>query len=215
MFKRLHNAGVLKNLVLVGSWCLFFYRQYFERVGSVSAVKTRDLDFLVPLPHSFVHHTDLPEILKDLGFIVSFKGNEGYMILQHPELMVEFLVTERGRGRNTPYPLPELGMNAQSLRFLDIALIKTMKIDFEGIPVVVPHPAVFAIHKLLVAQRRRDKAKTARDCETAVFLMKLLVKNKDESELKGCWLQLPGKWKKSLLSLLNILGETEISKIFQ
>lgn len=48
VLRKLEEAGVLQNLVLVGSWCLVAYRDYFRDVGAVPAVRTRDMDFLVP-----------------------------------------------------------------------------------------------------------------------------------------------------------------------
>jgi len=43
-------------------------------------------------------------MLKDLGFIEDFH-RKGLIRLNHPELIIEFLVPEKGRGRDTPYPL--------------------------------------------------------------------------------------------------------------
>ena len=50
LFRRLQDVDVLQHLVLVGSWCLPLYKKYFEGVGSVPALRTRDIDFLIPLP---------------------------------------------------------------------------------------------------------------------------------------------------------------------
>jgi hypothetical protein len=47
VLQRLHKAGVLRHLVLIGSWCLPLYRDYFKDVGPLHPVKTRDIDFLV------------------------------------------------------------------------------------------------------------------------------------------------------------------------
>ena len=35
-------------MVLIGSWCLVAYREYFRQVGTMHAVRSRDIDFLVP-----------------------------------------------------------------------------------------------------------------------------------------------------------------------
>ncbi|MDD5679211.1 MAG: GSU2403 family nucleotidyltransferase fold protein [Kiritimatiellae bacterium] len=48
VLRKLEAAGVLRSFVLVGSWCLVLYRDYFRNVGAVPAVRTRDMDFLVP-----------------------------------------------------------------------------------------------------------------------------------------------------------------------
>ena len=76
VIRRLHETGVLKHLVLIGSWCLPLYRDYFKDVGELYPVKTRDIDFLVPLASVFRKHVNLPDLLKDLGFIVGFRGDK-------------------------------------------------------------------------------------------------------------------------------------------
>jgi len=63
----------------------------------------------------FNNKVDLPALLEDLGFILDHSFPEGYVKLIHPELIIEFLVPEIGRGTSKPYPLPELAMNAQRL----------------------------------------------------------------------------------------------------
>jgi hypothetical protein len=37
---RLDEAGVLRGLVLIGSWCLVLYREHFRGVGDPGAVRT-------------------------------------------------------------------------------------------------------------------------------------------------------------------------------
>ncbi len=41
VLRRLEESGVLRRVVLVGSWCLVLYREYFRGVGELSAVRTR------------------------------------------------------------------------------------------------------------------------------------------------------------------------------
>ena len=66
----------------------------------------------------------------------------------HPDLIIEFLVPERGRGRDKPYPLPQLGLNAQSLRYLDLLEHNSIGFKTAGLEVNLPHPAAFALHPL-------------------------------------------------------------------
>jgi len=39
---RLDKAGILKNVVLVGSWCTLFYKEFFSRTKYMVSLKTRD-----------------------------------------------------------------------------------------------------------------------------------------------------------------------------
>jgi len=50
VLRRLEKAGVLENAVLIGSWCLPFYEDYFSGVDYAPSIKTRDIDFLIPRP---------------------------------------------------------------------------------------------------------------------------------------------------------------------
>ena len=120
VLRRLENVGVLKNMILIGSWCMPFYKEYFSGVEYLPSIKTRDIDFLIPHPAAIKLKADLTETMKDLGFIRGFRGREGYMILEHPDLAIEFLVPEKGKGTDKPVRLPLLGLNAQALRFLEL-----------------------------------------------------------------------------------------------
>lgn len=116
VLRILEDKGVLKHLVVAGSWCIYFYKFYFRKRKPIASLRTRDVDFLIPDPKSLKTGIDLPEILKSFGFIVDHRGEYGFIRLVHPELFIEFLVPERGKGFNKAFPLPQLGLNAQALR---------------------------------------------------------------------------------------------------
>ena len=46
VLRRLDRIGVLKHVVLVGSWCTLLYRDYFASQAYAPALKTRDIDLL-------------------------------------------------------------------------------------------------------------------------------------------------------------------------
>jgi hypothetical protein len=212
VLRRLEEAGVLRHVVLVGSWCLVLYREYFRGVGDLSAVRTRDMDFLVPATGKMDPKVDVPALLKDLGFIVGFRGDQGAMMLEHPELMIEFLVTERGRGSDKLKYLPELGMNAQPLRFMDIAASKTVLLHFGDVPVTVPHPAAFVLHKFLVAPRRRETEKREKDLASALAVLGLLETKGDMPLVREVLESLPPTWKKTILRVLQDNGADHWAK---
>lgn len=171
VLRRLRDAGVLEHLVLIGSWCLVLYREYFRDAEAFPAVRTRDMDFLVPSLTKPRTKADVPALLKDLGFITGLRGQAGVMLLEHPELLIEFLVPERGRGGKDVQALPQLGVNAQPLRFMDIATMKPVQLHFEDVSVTTPHPAAFALHKLLIAPRRRNAEKKNKDLDAAFLVL--------------------------------------------
>ena len=202
VLRRLHDAGVLEHLVLIGSWCLLLYREYFGDAEAFPAVRTRDMDFLVPSLTKPKSKTDVPTLLKDLGFIAGLRGQTGVMLLEHPELLIEFLVPERGRGGEDVRTLPQLGVNAQPLRFMDIALMKTVQLHFEDVPVTTPHPTAFALHKLLVAPRRKNAEKKSKDLDAAFLVLEMLGKRKELDLVRNLLSGFPRPWRKSVLTTM-------------
>jgi hypothetical protein len=195
VLRRLHQAGVLDGIVVAGSWCMLFYQAYFDRCAFTPTIRTRDLDLAVPIPTRFRASTDVTDLLGDLGFVVDFRGREGHMRLLHPDLILEFLVPDRGRGSSEAFDIAELGVNAQPLRFLDLSLTETVTVDFRGIPVRLPHPVRFALHKLIVAERRKDSDKAGKDRSQAVMVMDAIIESGDALLLRDVYAALPRKWR--------------------
>lgn len=210
ILKRLDRSGLLSKMILIGSWCLPFYEQYFHGIKYLSTIKTRDLDFLLPNPSDLKNKTDIPSLLQDLGFVVGFKGSKGYIVLQHPALIVEFLVIEKGKGSDKPLPLPGLGINATALRFLSFLTLNVIKIKIDGVMVILPHPANFALHKLIVAQRRRNPEKREKDRDAALSVLKALIAKGEKAELQNTFNSVPKKWQDKIISGLKLVNESEI-----
>ncbi len=141
ILRRFHNAGVLDDFILIGSWCVYFYNEYFSGTSYKDrlTIKTRDIDFLIDKPARIRHEVNIPGLLEDLGFVIVYKGRKGYIKLEHPDLLLEFLVPEKGKGTDRPVPLPKLGINAVALRFLSFLSAKTIKIKVEDFSVTLPH----------------------------------------------------------------------------
>ena len=97
VLQRLRKEGILNKMIIVGSWCVLLYENYFQGKGILPPIRTRDLEFLIPIPPSFDRATDLPELLKDLGFVLDYRGEQGFMIFLHPDLILEFLVPQQGK----------------------------------------------------------------------------------------------------------------------
>ena len=100
-----------------------------------------------------------------------FQGEQGYIIFQHPDLILEFLVPARGKEPDKPFPLDQLGINAQALRFMDALARNPIQILFNDVTVTLPHPVDFALHKLLIAERRKERTKAEKDRAQAIALL--------------------------------------------
>jgi len=205
VLRRFNKEGILDGLILIGSWCLYFYKDYFKKTPyiDIAALKTRDIDFLVPIPPKIRKSVDVPELLKDLGFVTDFKGSKGYIKLDHPDLILEFLVPERGRGSSLPYKLPQLGLNATSLRFLSFLIDNVIRVKVEDFYINVPHPANFALHKLIIYQRRIREYKALKDKNTAIEVLKALLDKGDSRIVKKTLDSIPRKWKNKVMKGLE------------
>ncbi len=78
VLKKLHHAGVLDGIIIIGSWALYFYKFHFKEKGYSPDIRTRDIDFLIPLRTKFKQKIDIPAMLESLGFIINFRGEKGY-----------------------------------------------------------------------------------------------------------------------------------------
>ena len=210
VLKRLEKAGVLKDVILIGSWCIPFYKEYFAGIKYISAIKTRDVDFLIPNPHGIKVNVNIPELLKDLGFIIGYRGAKGYIKLEHPDLVVEFLSPEKGRGTDRPIPVPKLGVNAVALRFLSLLIDNVIKVKVEDFEVLLPHPANFALHKLIIFQRRFKEEKAIKDRNSAIEILKALINKGETNTIRRVFGSLLPKWQKKVIKGLEEAKEREI-----
>lgn len=203
VLRRLNMAGVLQDVMLIGSWCLPFYREYFSAIKYSPLIRTRDIDFLVSSPEKIRVKADIPGILKTLGFVVGYKGAKGYIQFEHPDLIIEFLVPERGRGCDKPVSLSRLGINAVALRYLNFLSQNPMTVTVEDFTVRVPHPANFALHKLIVWQRRSKREKADKDREAAIMLLRSLLEKGDFAIVRSVFEAMLRPWQKTVMKGLQ------------
>jgi hypothetical protein len=114
-----------------------------------------------------------------------FRTKEGYA--------VEFLTPNRGSDdhQGRPALMPALGgASATPLRYLDYLIhepTRSLLLYKAGIPVTVPAPARYAVHKLIVAAlRSQERAKAPKDVAQAEQLLRLLLPSRS-FELFEVW----------------------------
>ena len=215
VLRRLNKAGVLKDLILVGSWCIPFYKDYFKTIKYATSIRTRDVDFMVPGHIKINTKVDVIALLKDLGFVVGFQGREGYIRLEHPDLAIEFLVPEKGRGSNKPFLLKELGINAQPLRYLSLLTQKIIHTEVDGIKIYLPHPVIFAFHKLIIAPLRKNEDKATKDIEGALRILKAVLDKGEKVLIKITFDSMMPTWQKKVLKSLKNMGENELLRLLE
>jgi len=217
VLRRFNKTGILKDFILIGSWCLYFYNEYFPDTPYLdrATIKTRDIDFLIDDPAGIRQEVNIPGLLGDLGFITVFKGKKGYIKLEHPDLLLEFLVPEKGKGTDKPVHLSKLGMNAVALRFLSFLSANTIKVKVEDFYVTLPHPANFALHKLIIFQRRLKEEKAIKDRNTALDVLKALINKGESAVIRRVFNSIPLKWQKRIIKGLSKSEDKNILIVLQ
>ena len=202
VLKRLSKASVLDDLVLVGSWCVYFYKQHYAKGEIAYSLRTTDMDFLIPIPPKIHHPADVQHLLADMGFRENF-SSEGFMSLVHPELTIDFLVPWKGRHESKPYPVKPLGINAIPLRFVDLLLVRTIHVRSKGISLRLPHPCCFAFQKLIISGRRHDAHKREKDRIQAFDVLEMVVHRGEQSIAQNVFKSLPPKGRQTILKELE------------
>lgn len=101
------------------------------------------------------------------------------------DLLIEFLTPSFTESEDLR-PLAALGVHAQSLHYLNYLLAEpiTAAVTYRnGVLVQIPRPERLAIHKLIVADRRRDgpdSVKAIKDRSQARFLIEILSEDRPE-----------------------------------
>lgn len=119
----------------------------------------------------------------------------------HPEMEIEFLIPEQGRGARGSISVDALRVQAQPLRFLSLAYDRSMVVQYQGYDIRVPEPEAFVLLKLLVIPRRKDRSKVQKDAYTARSVGEYLLDNAEHKEkLIGVFADLPKGWQQKIRS---------------
>ena len=77
IINELAKENALDDLVLIGSWALYYYKIYFNESESIPAVRTTDLDFLIPSGRVINKEKNLHKLLERLNCKPLFNYSNG------------------------------------------------------------------------------------------------------------------------------------------
>ncbi len=164
--------------------------------------------------------TSLPETFRDLDFapVPSLDPSAVWRWKQtKSDTLIEFL-TPSFRPEEDICDLPALGVSAQSLHFLNYLIadpIKAAALYRSGVLIQIPRPERFAIHKLIVADRRRggpDALKSVKDRAQSAFLVTALAEDRPD-ELREAYeeaMENGPKWRDRIAASLKRLPQTKL-----
>ena len=194
LLKSIERQGVLKHLIIIGSWVTLFYQDYFKNQDFHPVIRTTDIDFLIPKKPPQNLKTDLSATFREMGFSEEFT-QDGWIKFERPDLHIEFLCPRLGPQSDKPKSIPQLGINARPLRFMSLVAHNTIPCTFRGIKIVIPHPAVFSLHKLIISCRRTKNVKRENDRQQAEAVLTAMTNPKDISLLTQTYHRLSKKEK--------------------
>jgi len=189
----LAQAGTfLAGGVLVGSHAFNAYSNMLGVSWDSAAMQTQDMDLASQRQIEVAMHQDAPDVKSVLlesgmGFFevpaLNPKSPSTSFKLRGEDFHVDLLTPLKGPGSSKPVLLPHFNSYAHPIRFLEYLLKDSQNavIPFRsGILVVVPHPARFALHKLVVSQRRpvAQQIKAKKDIQQAIEILNILLEDR-------------------------------------
>lgn len=220
VIERLADYGFFRaGGVLIGTHAFIAYGNALGvRWGMME--RTQDVDFAhagrslsIALPATLELNTDDAIRSLEMGLLpisgLSDKSGATYLNPKDPAFRLDFL-TPLSR-EDGPYVHPALGITLQPLKFMEYSLENVQQaVVFSGdraVLVNVPHPARYALHKLLIYGERTGEfsAKTSKDLLQAVSLLQLL-RDRAPWDVELAWQDLlsrgPG-WRKRFVQGLD------------
>lgn len=202
VIEALANAGLFRlRAVLIGTVAFQCYAGVLGVRLPGALMQTGDADFAQDFAISAEVGDTLPPVLEILRAV-----DPTFRAIPHAadkakvtafenasRFRVEFLTGNRGSDDHTgkPSTMPALGgASAENLRFLDYLIyepIRTVLLHRSGVSVLTPAPERYAVHKLIVATRRRGDAggvaKRDKDLMQASILMEAMAQTRRQVEL--------------------------------
>lgn len=225
----LSKAGLFRlRGVLVGTVA---YQTYSAMLGAklpIAVLQTGDVDIAQFGDVSVAVEDKMPPILEVLRKVDStfrevptIHANQVTSYATDGGMRLEFLTPNVGPDTDVPQHLTALQTDAQPLRFLDFLIYEpepAVLLHDAGVYVHVPAPTRYAIHKLIISNRRNEgSAKRDKDVRQAEALIEVLIEKRPR-ELKAVWDEANSrgqKWRSHLIEGISDLGPTTRDKLLK
>lgn len=156
--------------------------------------------------------------MKEIGFAYEEDPMTGKSKFYKNDIEVEFLTTLT-RDYSSVYSVPEMGIHAECLKYMDITAANTIPVALaEGLLILIPNPAAYVIQKAMI-NNERSAAKAQKDV-TAVrgIVLSMLEENRFKNDFARIYRQLGKKQKRrvdrfaeenSIIELRNLIEFAE------
>ena len=172
--------------VLVGSHAFAAYQNVLGVVWPPAITMTQDIDLAKDKLDVGVN-CQLDETLSQLGFIPKpcfFTSKAApTFTLRNSTISIDILTPKTGNCEESVF-IKSLNTNAQPVRFLDYLIetpMQSVMLYGAGVLVNLPNPGRFAIHKLVVSERRKasEAIKRRKDLKQAQYLLDFLLEHQE------------------------------------
>lgn len=235
IIQALANAGFFRlRGVLVGTVAFQCYAALLGVRMANATLQTGDADFAQFHSISVAVDDSIPPILDVLKSVdSSFRAvphqsdpRQSTQFISKSRYKVEFLTPNASSDEydGKPANMPALGGTfAEPLRFLDYLIYEPVRatlLHAAGVPVLVPSPQRYAIHKLIVSTRRREDddgtAKSRKDLLQATALAEVLIAQRQTYELAEAYIEAFDRgahWQDSITRALSRIPDREAEPI--
>ena len=227
--EALWKAGIFRlRACLVGTIAFQTYGTVLGYRMAGTATQTGDIDIAQFHSVSVAVEDSIPPVLEVLRSVdetfsaapaLNDAGGASRFVARGG-LRVEFLTPNTGSDDHVGKParMPALGgAAAEPLRFLDFLIhepVRTVMLHKGGIPVTVPDPARYALHKLIVSARRpAGTGKDDKDLRQAAQLIEALVATGRSDDLRAVLEEVRGRgpaWREAMDASLARMDKTEL-----
>ena len=168
------------------------------------SVRTTDIDFYVP-DSKRAKAADLSERLKSINYDHFQDSMTSKSRFVSPEgFEVEFLAKLNREGLSC-VRLGSSGIFAESLSYVELFGSNYIEVKRNGIVVKVASPSAFAIQKILINDRRGNKAE--KDAQAIDYVLSFInASTKSCAEFYGLFDKLPRKWRKTIEEYCRLRG---------
>lgn len=195
--EALTQAGFFQaGAVMVGTHAFVALGNLLGVSWEGAGARTQDIDFArddsIALALGPELRLDVPRTLKDLrmGFFevseLDVRQPSTSLATPRGPVKVDFLAPMRKPGQTAPIRIPQWNFSATPLRFMDYLLggqlQRGLYVGAYAVPVTLPHPGRYAVHKIVVSQERAAAfaAKAEKDLVQAAQLVAALAENRPQ-----------------------------------
>lgn len=196
VLNALHEADALKDIIITGSWAMYFYKLIFN--DFIPRVETTDLDLYLPNPKK-ASGNDLPAKLSKYSYIRHNDYITGKtMFLSDEGFSIEFL-TLPDRTMSPTIKVKGLNVVAEALPKMAPAGWHYVQIAYNGLTINIVSPVSFVLQKLLINEERKPENKKEKDIDAVKYVLAYVkASHKYSEELKQSLQDYPKKWKKAI-----------------